>query len=181
MVLVYYPTSFRYRNAIREGPRMRLFISKKRWQEIFRVLARRKRKQICLFGTRANGRYHVLRAAGARGIRTAGRALARGRRIGHGKSSRNSKSRFLGVLFIHPPGKYWLTWEELGRIRKLLGRHMELVSGVLVSSDNGVAPYPVYFRKIGSIGTDMEIEDDEGFICSQSRSALDLLLRRAPG
>ena len=105
--------------------------------------------------------------------------LARGRRIG--KSSRNSKSRFLGVLFIHPPGKYWLTWEELGKIRKLLGRHMELVSGVLVSSDNGVAPYPVYFRKIGSIGTDMEIEDDEGFICSQSRSALDLLLRRAPG
>src|SRR2546427_9945380 len=111
---------------------MRLFISKKRWHEIFRVLARRKRKQICLFGTRVNGRYRVLWAAGARGIRTAGRALARGRRIG--KSSRNSKSRFLGVLFIHPPGKYWLTWEELGRIRKLLGRHMELVSGVLVSS-----------------------------------------------
>ena len=159
---------------------MRLFISKKRWHEIFRVLVRRKRKQICLFGTRANGRYNVLWAAGARGIRTAGRALARGR-IGHGESSRNSKSRFLGVLFIHPPGKYWLTWEELGRIRKLLGRHMELVSGVLVSSDNGVALYPVHFRKIGLIGTDMEIEDDEGFICSQSRSALDLLLRRAPG
>src|SRR5438105_5614202 len=105
---------------------MRLFISKKRWQEIFRVLARRKRKQCCLFGTRANGRYQVLWATGARGIRTAGRALARGRRIGHGKSSRNTKSRFfLGILFIHPPGKYWLTWEELGRIRKLLGRHME--------------------------------------------------------
>src|SRR6266566_1332608 len=98
---------------------MRLFISKKRWQEIFRV-------------------------------------LARGRRIGHGKSSRNSKSRFLGVLFIHPPGKYWLTWEELGRIRKLLDRHMELVSGVLVSSADDVAPYPVHFRKIGLIGTDME-------------------------
>ena len=158
---------------------MRLFISKKRWHEIFRVLARRKRKQICLFGTRANGRHNVLWAAGARGIRTAGRALARGRRIG--KSSRNSKSRFLGVLFIHPPGKYWLTWEELGKIRKLLGRHMELVSGVLVSSDNGVAPYPVYFRKIGSIGTDMEMEDDSGFIYSQSESALALLLRSGHG
>ena len=161
---------------------MRLFISKKRWQEIFRVLARRKRKQICLFGTRANGRYNVLWAAGARGIRTAGRALARGRRIGHGKSSRNTKSRFfLGILFIHPPGKYWLTWEELGRIRKLLGRHLELVSGVLVSSADGVAPYPVYFRKIGSIGTDMEMEDDGGFIYSQSESALALLLRRGHG
>src|SRR5207245_7363844 len=160
---------------------MRLFISKKRWQEIFRVLARRKRKQICLLGTRVNGRYQVLRAAGARGIRTAGRTLARGRRIGHGKSSRNSKSRFLGVLFIHPPGKYWLTWEELGRIRKLLRRHMELVSGVLVSSANGVAPYPVYFRKIGLIGPDMEMDDDSGFIYSQSESALALLLRRGPG
>src|SRR2546430_17694313 len=63
---------------------MRLFISKKRWHEIFRVLARRKRKQICLFGTRANGRYNVLWAAGARGIRTAGRALARGRRVQYG-------------------------------------------------------------------------------------------------
>src|SRR5438552_8781358 len=121
---------------------MRLFISKKRWHEIFRVLARRKRKQICLFGSRANGRYHVLWAAGGWGMRTDGRALARGRRIGHGKSSRNSKSRFLGVLFIHPPGKYWLTWEELGGIRKLLGRHMELVSGVLVSSADDVAPTP---------------------------------------
>jgi len=58
---------------------------------------------------------------------------------------------------------------------------MELVSGVLVSSADGVAPYPVYFRKIGSIGTDMEMEDDDGFICSQSESALALLLRRAPG
>src|SRR5947207_14728845 len=143
---------------------MRLFISEKRWQEIFRVLARRKRKQICLLGTRGNGRYHVLRAAGARGIRTAGRVLARGRRIGYGKSSRNSKSRFLGVLFIHPPGKYWLTWGELRRIRKLLSRHMELVSGVLVSSADGVAPYPVYFRKIGSIGKAMEMEEDDVFI-----------------
>src|SRR5207245_10596108 len=101
---------------------MRLFISKKRSREIFRVLARRKRKQICLFGTRANGRYNVLWAAGARGIRTAGRALARGRRIGHGKSSRNSKSRFLGVLFVHPPGKYWLTWGALGTCQFLLIR-----------------------------------------------------------
>src|SRR5947209_16452736 len=160
---------------------MRLFISKKWSHEIVRVLARRKRKQICLFGTRANGRYNVLRAAGARGIPTAGRVLARGRRIGHGKSSHNSKSRFLGVLFIHPPGKYWLTWEEPGRIRKLLGRHMELVSGVLVSSADGVAPYPVYFRKSRSIGTDMEMEDDDGFICSQSESALALLLRCGHG
>ena len=163
---------------------MRLFISKKRWHEIFRVLERRKRKQICLFGTRVNGRYHVLWAAGAWGIRTAGRALARGRRIGQGKSSRNSKSRFLGVLFVHPPGKYWLTRGELRRIRKLLGSHGELVSGVLVSADNGVAPYPVYFRKIGSIGsirTDMEMEDDEGFIYSQSETALALLLRRGHG
>src|SRR5205823_7555972 len=144
---------------------MRLFISKKRWQEIFRVLARRKRKQICLFGTRVNGRYRVLWAAGTRGIRTAGRVIARGRRIGHGKSSRNSKNHFLGVLFVHPPGKYWLTWGELRRIRKLLGRHMELVSGVLVYSDNGVAPYP----------------DDGGFIYSQSESALALLLRCGHG
>src|SRR5712691_1454129 len=121
---------------------MRLFISKKRWHEIFRVLARRKRKQICLFGTRVNGRYHVLWAAGARGIRTAGRVIARGRRIGHGKSSRNSKSHFLGVLFVNPPGKYWLTRGELRRIRKLLGRHGELVSGVLVSFDDSVALFP---------------------------------------
>src|SRR5207245_7003873 len=105
---------------------MRLFISKKRSREIFRVLARRKRKQIFLFGTRANGRYNVLWAAGARGIRTAGRALARGRRIGHGKSSRTSKSSFLGVLFIHPTGQYWLTWVDIGRIRKLLVSHMQL-------------------------------------------------------
>jgi len=58
---------------------------------------------------------------------------------------------------------------------------MELVSGVLVSSADGVAPYPVYFRKIGSIGTDMEMEDDGGFIYSQSESALALLLRRGHG
>ena len=61
---------------------------------------------------------------------------------------------------------------------------MELVSGVLVSSDNGVAPYPVYFRKsgkFGSIGTDMEMEDDGGFTYSQSESALALLSRRGPG
>src|SRR6266705_5606943 len=156
---------------------MRLLISKKRWDEIFRVLARRKRKQICLFGTRVNGRYRVLWAAGARGIRTAGRVIARGRRIGHGKSSRNSKNHFLGVLFVHPPGKYWLTCGEFRRIHKLLGSHMELVSGISVSFADDVALYPVHFRKIGLIGTDMDMEDDEGFICSQSRSALDLLLR----
>jgi hypothetical protein len=161
---------------------MRLFISKKRWDEIFRVLARRKRKQISLFGTRVNGRYRVSWVAGARGIRTAGRVIARGRRIGHGKqSSRNSKNHFLGVIFVHPPGKYWLTRGELRKIRKLLGSHMELVSGVLVSFGDDVALYPVHFRKIGLIGTDMDMEDDEGFICSQSRSALDLLLRRPPG
>jgi hypothetical protein len=164
---------------------MRLFISKKRWHEIFLVLARRRRRrrrrQICLFGTRVDGRYTVLWAADARGIRTAGRVLARGRCIGHGKSSRNSKSHFLGVLFVHPPGKYWLTWGELRRIRKLLDSHMELVSGVLVAFDHSVALYPVHFSKIGLIGTDMYMEDDGGFICSQSRSALDLLLRRGPG
>jgi hypothetical protein len=61
-------------------------------------------------------------------------------------------------------------------IRKLLGRHGELVSEVLVSSEDDVAPYPVHFSKIGLIGTDMEMEDDEGFVYSQLRSALALLL-----
>jgi hypothetical protein len=62
-------------------------------------------------------------------------------------------------------------------IRKLLGRHSELVSGVLVSSEGDVASYPVHFSRIGLIGTDMEMEDDDGFVYSQPRSALALLLQ----
>jgi len=87
----------------------------------------------------------------------------------------------MGVFFVHPPGKHWLTWGELRRIRKLLGSHGELVSGVLVSSADGVAPYPVHFRRIGSMGTDMEMEHDDGFIYSQPESALALLSRHGPG
>ncbi len=158
---------------------MRLLISKKRWHEIFRILAQRKRKRIYLFGTIVDSRYHVLSAAGAHVIPTFEARVARRQRIPHGKSSRNSTSRFLGVLFIHPY-KYWLTWEELRVIRKLLGRHGALVSGVLVSCEGDVAPYPVHFSKIGFLGTDMEMEDDSGFVYSQPRSALALLLRRGP-
>jgi len=155
---------------------MRLHISQKRWDEILRVLAKRKRKRICVFGTKADGRYRVLWAAGACVIRSLRGGVAR-RRTADGKSSRNSNRQFLGVLFIHPSYGYWLTWGELRVIRKLLRRHSELVSGVLVSSEDSVAPYPVHFSKVGFIGTDMEMEDDSGFVYWQPRSALALLLR----
>ncbi len=160
---------------------MRLLISQKQWDEILRVLAQRKPKRICVFGTRADGRYRVSWAARARVIRSLGGGTARRRRIAVGKASQNSDSRFLGVLFIHPSYRYWLTWEELRVIRKLLGRHGELVSGVLVSFEDSVALYPVHFSKIGLIGTDMEMEDDSGFVYSQPRSALALLCGTARG
>jgi len=74
-----------------------------------------------------------------------------------------------------------IDWKTVGqRLRALRGsevKHSELVSGVLVSSEYGVGPYPVHFSKVGLIGTDMKIEDDSGFVCWQPRSALALLLR----
>src|SRR5438034_4277551 len=151
---------------------MRLLIARKRWHEILRVIRKRKRKRICVFGTKADGRYRVLWAAGARVTRSLRGGVTRCRRIADAKSTRNPNSQFLGILFIHPPYRYWLTWGELRIIRKLLRRHSELVSGVLVSSEYGVGPYPVHFSKVGLIGTDMKIEDDSGFVCWQPRSSL---------
>jgi hypothetical protein len=92
------------------------------------------------------------------------------------KSLPVSSRSFQGVLFVHPPNKYWLTREELRRIRTLRRRRRELISGILVDSGDSVALYPVHFNPIG--GRDMAMEYDGGFIYWLPWSALAVLLSR---
>ena len=78
---------------------------------------------------------------------------------------------------------YWLTREELRKLKKLRRCRSRLVTGVLVEGEDlDFALYPAWF---GSNARDMEMEDENGFVCAQPFSALRLLLpprhpRRGP-
>lgn len=162
---------------------MTLFIAKRRWHQILRIFKQCKPTHIHLFGSEARGRYCVLRAAGRQLKRIDKRAAPRRHDIARGKHTTTFAGRFLGVLFVHPPDKYWLTRQELTQIRRLVRRRGELVSGVLVHCSDHVTLYPVHFARTAA--TDMAMEYDGGFIYSQSWSALAILLpqgdeRRGP-
>jgi len=149
---------------------MRLVISRSRWDQIFQILERRKPRELYLSGICMSGRYCVLGASGT---------MIRPRR--------ESPGQFCGVLFVHRGEElrnFWLTREELKKLKKLRRRQSGIVTGVLVADgDCDLALYPAWLSSRSA--RDMRMEDEDGFACAQPFSALRLLLpprhpRRGP-
>lgn len=103
------------------------------------------------------------------------------------RSVRKSQSHFFGILLVHRGEElrnYWLRREEIRKLKKLRRRGNGLVTGILIVEENlDLALYPAWFGS--KLASDMKMEDEDGFVCSQPFSALKLLLppghaRRGP-